>query len=392
METQFSRRIQNLRRSAVRDILSFHERSDSISFAGGLPGNQALPLEAMQEASRRVFEKEKHRALQYGTTEGHSPLREWIAAALTREGLPTKKENLLITGGSQQALDLLGRAFLNSGDRVAFPLPVYNGALQAFELSRATFFPLLSDGDGPLPGEVERALDSGVKLFYFMPNLANPSGKSTGPARRREIAEVLSGRSVIVLEDDPYSSLFFEGERGKRLSEYLEGESLLLGSFSKILAPAFRIGYIRAPERIIQKMIPVKQAMDLHTSLISQMILTAFLEKEDLEEHLKKVRPLYRERRDLMISEIGKKLIGFRFEKPEGGVFLWGGWEDPVDSSALLPLALEEGVAFVPGNSFFPEGGHRWIRLNYSFPEPDRIVEGIGRLARARERLLSAGS
>jgi 2-aminoadipate transaminase len=386
METQFSSRIKNLRRSVVRDILSFHSSNDMISFAGGLPGKEALPVEAMRKAADRVFEREGIRALQYGTTEGYNPLREWIADYLCSEGIPTGPDNILITGGSQQALDLIGRLFLNPGDQVAVTLPTYNGAIQSFELSEASLICTESDNDGPLPNEIRRAILQGAKFIYLTPTVANPSGRSISEKRRSEISEIIRTSGIPLIEDDPYSLLMFSDHSFRKMTSYMDGETILLGSFSKIVAPALRIGYIRAPENIISRMVPVKQAMDLHTSLVSQIILFEYLSHENLSKHISDAKASYRIKRDLILSELSAKLPQLKTDIPDGGVFLWGRWGSPINSSELLYLATEEGVAFVPGSSFYPDGGDNFIRINYSAPDLNRIPEGVDRLVKAYNR------
>lgn len=385
-----SGRVQNLRRSPVRDILSYHGRSDLISFAGGLPGLPSLPIDKIGRAAAGVFEKWGSKALQYGTSEGFPPLREWIAGQLTIDGVPTSPDEVIITGGSQQALDLVARTLMNPGDSIATELPCYNGALQAFALNECKIVEIPSDEDGPIPGELEKIISSSnVKICYLTPSNQNPSGKSYSTARRSQIAAILRKSTAWLFEDDPYGRLIFSGEIRPMISTFMGSQSIVTGSFSKIVSPALRVGYIRAPSIVIEKLMPVKQATDLHTSLISQMILYNYLVENSLDDHLSSLCRDYRAKRDYMIDAINKSDLPAKPTRiPDGGMFLWLEFNEGINTENLAKFAMREGVAIVPGSAFYGDDrGNHFARLNYTSVERDSIYEGIERLKHAADAL-----
>ena len=410
MAHRTANRPRSVRRSPVRDILSFHNRSDMISLAGGLPAYESLPVADMARAAQRVLALHGPRALQYGTTEGYAPLRAWIANRLCRQGLPTRENQILITGGSQQAMDLVGRFLLHPGDIVLTTEPIYNGAIQCFELQNAKVQPIPTDSSGPIPDRLRSLLhpnrpcfragftslsrptlgsEKRPALLYLLPTLGNPSGSIISEQRRSELAKIIDESAVSFLEEDPYGELF-EGVRLPFIQSMTRTPGFLLGSFSKIVAPSLRIGWIRADEDRIQQLVPFKQTMDLHTNLLSQMILHQFLSDVDLDAHIASIKSLYAERRNAMLQEIRNQNIELTsLEAPQGGMFLWLKFPEGLNTDELARLALEEGVAFVPGSAFFAESqkGQRFARLNFTAADCDQIRTGIARLKVALDRL-----
>ena len=347
---------------------------------------ETLPLEKIRVATDRVFTLEGKKALQYGTTEGYPPLREWIADNLSTDRIPTTADQILITGGSQQAIDLVSRLLLDPAGRVMVEEPSYNGALQALGLNEATIVPVGSDSMGPIPEELDRRAGEGEVAFaYLTPTLQNPSGKTYTNDRRQKIARVLDQWGIPLVEDDPYGKLLYSGETMNPLSSYLEEPSFLTGSFSKTVSPSLRIGYLRIPAPLVRKAIMIKQAMDLHTNLLSQMILYRFLEDFPFQMHLDFLRSSYREKRDLMLEAIHTEGLPLTIPLiPEGGMFLWARLPEGLDSGELARCGLEQGIAIVPGKAFFANGeGGRFIRINYTAPAKEQILPGIIRLKNA---------
>ncbi len=378
----------------MRDILSYHGHSQLISFAGGLPGLASLPLEKIKKAAGSVFADYGSRSLQYGTSEGYPPLREWIASELTGDGVATEADEIIITTGSQQALDIISRTFLNPGDGVCVEVPTYNGALQAFDLNEALLHDMKSDEEGPLKESMKSVLqDISVKLCYLTPTIQNPSGKSYSLQRRNELANVLDESNCWFIEDDPYSRLIFDGSTRPMISSLMKTQSIVVGSFSKTVSPSLRVGYLRAPRNVIERIIPVKQAMDLHTTLLSQMILYRFLLENSFEEHLYNLREEYAAKQSIMIQALDESQLPVVLKcRPEGGMFLWLEFEEGLDTVRLSHIALKEGVAFVPGSAFYYDArGSRFGRLNYTAVNGDEIFEGVRRLSRAVKEFYKTG-
>ncbi|MBI38438.1 MAG: hypothetical protein CMF59_02490 [Leptospiraceae bacterium] len=399
-----------IRRSVVRDILAFHNRPDMVPFAGGLPDPATLPVAAIARSAQYVLARQGAVALQYGTTEGYEPLRQYIANYLSEGGFPSTADEILITSGSQQGMDLISRWLLQPGDPVYTVEPLYNGALQNFEGHGASIYPLATDNEGPLPSALQHTLkdrhenrpggfvslsprrkesrNRGPGLVYLQPTLDNPSGRIVSPERRRSLARAMTGFSGWLLEEDPYGELMFDRNRFQYISSFRSHQSLLLGSFSKIVSPSLRIGWIRAPRKAIDTMLPLKQSMDLHTNLFSQMVLHRFLEDTDLQEHLNLTRKEYARKQKITLAALKKYgLVSASAVAPAGGMFLW--LRSPVDSDELAKLALKYGVAIVPGSAFFsqPEDGKEFYRLNFTAVDMDSIEVGVERLARAMKTL-----
>lgn len=387
----FADRMENTRKSFIREILKVTQQPEVISFAGGLPNPGLFPVEAIAAASAKVLSEEGMNALQYSTTEGYLPLREFIAQRYFEKcGLNISPDEILITNGSQQSLDLIGKVFLNKGDRVLIECPGYLGAIQAFSIFEPEFrdIPLLDDGIDT--EQLEKTLNEGkAKLFYTVPTFQNPSGITYSRQKREETAGILDKHGVVCVEDNAYWELRFAGEDLPTIRNFSEN-TILLGSFSKIIAPGLRMGWICAGKEIMEKLLIAKQAADLHSNYFSQRIIHQYLLDNDVDEHIMKIKDAYGKRRDLMVdlmSEYFPEDIGYT--KPEGGMFVWVTLPEGVSSMDLFELAIEENVAFVPGSPFYTEdgAGENTLRLNFSNSEFGQIEEGIKRLAGCLERI-----
>lgn len=370
----------------MREILKVTEDPEIISFAGGLPNPKCFPVREVAKAAQKVFSECGEAALQYSTTEGFLPLREYIAQRYAKRGVRVSPEEILITNGSQQGLDLIGKVFLNKGDKVVVERPTYLAALQSFSLFEPVFssVPLMDDGIDA--GALAKALvDGGAKLLYSVPNFQNPTGITYSRKRREEVAEVMSGHSTIFLEDDPYGELRFSGEDVPSMKNFLGDNAVLLGSFSKIVSPGVRLGWISAREDIMEKIIIAKQAADLHSNYLSQRIVHQHLMDNDIDRHIAMIRAVYKRQRDLMVKLMEESFPPeVHFTRPEGGMFLWVTLPEGVSSLKLFDRAIKEKVAFVPGQAFFSDGsGSNTMRLNFSNCNEEKIIQGIERLAKA---------
>lgn len=393
MDTIFADRMATVPRSFIREILKVTEDPEVISFAGGLPNPEFFPVAAIAQAAFRVLSEDGKNALQYSATEGYPPLREYIAERYLRtKGLKIAPEEILITNGSQQALDLLGKALLNKGDTVVFERPAYLGAIQAFSIFEPSFavVPLRADGmDVDALAELLGRIRA--KLVYTVPNFQNPSGLTYSRENRLEVAGVLRGHDTFLVEDDPYGELRFMGENLPSMREYLGERAVLLGTFSKTVSPGLRLGWICARGELMEKLVIAKQAADLHSNYVAQRIVHRYLMDNDLDGHIAKIREAYRVQRDMMVAAIERHCPSdIECTKPEGGMFLWMTLPEGVSSLDLLEVAMMDKVAFVPGQAFYVDGGGaNTLRLNFSNSDGDKIEEGISRLGRAIRRLLA---
>ena len=372
-------------KSFIREILKVIEDSNIISFAGGLPNPAFFPVKEIAEAAAKIFEMDGRNVLQYSTTEGYLPLRKYIAERyLKRNGLKIHPDQILITNGSQQGLDLIGKAFLNKGDGVVIESPGYLGAIQAFSIYEPIFksVSLLDDGiDIDMLKKTVR--DEQIKLVYTVPTFQNPSGITYSRQKRKDVANILEKHDVIFIEDNPYYELRFAGEDLPLIRNFREENSILLGSFSKIVSPGLRLGWICTTNEIMEKIIIAKQASDLHSNYLAQRIVYQYLIDNDIDKHIIKIRDAYKIRRDLMVSMISEHFPEeIEFTKPEGGMFLWITLPDKISSLDLFEHAIKENVAFVPGNPFYVNGGgNNTLRLNFSNSDEEQIEIGIKRLA-----------
>lgn len=383
--SRLSRRAQTMSASAIREILKVTQRPDVISFAGGLPAPELFPLEDVRRAADAVLTRYGPAALQYSTTEGHPPLREWIAA---RHGIPAA--NVQITTGSQQALDLLGKVLIDEGDTVLVEAPTYLGALQSFQPYLPTYQEIPTDDEGIDVDALEALLArTSVKVMYVIPNFQNPTGRTLSLERRRRLVEITARHGVPVIEDDPYGQLTFTGETYPSLYELgleraggVEGNHVIYcSSFSKTLVPGLRDAWVQAASPVILKLITAKQGADLHTPTLNQMIITELL--PILPRQVDVVKKAYGERAAFMISRLEAEFPeGVAFTRPKGGMFLWVTVPGDIDTTPLLARAVERKVAYVPGSPFFAHGGGKnTMRLSYTSATPDQIREGIHALA-----------
>ncbi len=381
--------MQGVPRSFIREILKVSLDPAIISFAGGLPNAAFFPVREIHEATDRVFARYGAKVLQYSNSEGDERLRQLIAGRyLEKKGLDIPAENIIITNGSQQGIDLLGKVFLNGGDRVLIEEPGYLGAIQSLSLFRIAFVPVAMEDDGLDVAALARASQGNrAKMLYAVPTFQNPSGVSYSDANKEQVAALAREHRFVVVEDDPYSELRFAGHPGKSFCHFLPEQTVLLGSFSKIVAPGLRLGWIAAPRWICDKLIIAKQAADLHTSGLTQKILVEFLEDNDLDLHIAKITEAYGNQCRAMQSALSRHFPGtIRFTRPEGGMFLWGRLPGKMDAMELFHQAVREKVVFVPGDPFYTGAGRTSaFRLSFSCVDPATIEEGVQRMARALE-------
>ncbi len=387
MEFKYAKRMAYLKASEIREILKVTERPEIISFAGGLPAPELFPVEEIKRVNTIVLENEGTKALQYATTEGYKPLREWIANRMnSRLGTAFDSDNILLTHGSQQALDLSGKVFLDEDDVVLCESPTYLAAISAFKAYGCKFTEVPTDDDGMIPDELERILETTerVKIIYVIPDFQNPTGRTWSLQRRQRLAQIAAKHQVVVIEDNPYGELRFEGEALPSVKSFdTAGCVLCLGTFSKIFCPGYRIGWIAGDKNAIRKYVLVKQGADLQCNTIAQMEISKFLELYRIDEHIARIHEVYRRRRDLTVKTMEEEFPeGVTFTRPQGGLFAWVELPENINARDVLEKCLEKNVAFVPGGSFFPNGGREnTLRLNFSNMPEDRITEGLKRLA-----------
>jgi DNA-binding transcriptional MocR family regulator len=387
----WSTRLAGLRSSAIREILRVVNRPEVISFAGGLPAPELFPVELLGRVAQALLAApEGRQALQYGETEGVPILRERIAARAPFPAGRWTADDVLVTQGSQQGLDLVAKLFLDPGDEVLVETPAYVGALQAFRFfgARVTFLPC--DADGILPDGLAEALHRRPKLVYLTPTFQNPSGTLYPERRRAAIREALAGAdATVVLEDDPYREIWFDAPApAPVLSGFDPARSVYMGSFSKTAVPGLRVGFLLGPAPIVRRCVLAKQATDLHTNTLGQHLIARLLVEPEFEAHVASVRSAYRQRRDALHAALSARLASeLEWSRPGGGMFLWARLIAGGDAAALLVKAIEEGLAFVPGGEFHAEGaGRDTLRLNFTHCDPAKLSEGVERLARALER------
>ena len=389
-----ARRTERMKSSIIRELLKYTMQPDMISFAGGMPAPELFPVRDFQEACRWILEHDAQRALQYGPTEGHAPLKDYLIDSMARYELPAKRENILFTNGSQQALDLLGRILIDPGDKIITGRPTYLGAIQAWDVYDPEYITVPLDDDGMRMDELEKALvaNPGVKFIYVLPNFHTPAGTTIPLERRYKLVELAARHGCLIIEDDPYGQLRFEGEDICPIFAMHKENTLYLSTFSKTLSPGLRLGWIVGPEKIIARLVQAKQGCDLHSSSLIQCLAHDICSRDLVRAHVRQIRQVYRERRDVMLRCMEESFPkGVTWTRPQGGLFLWVRMPEGVDAEDVLKLALEEKVAFVPGRAFYPGGndGHCCMRLNFSYCKPEIIEEGIKRLGRAMARQMA---
>jgi 2-aminoadipate transaminase len=380
---QLARRAERMNPSIIREILKVTERPGVISLAGGLPSPDGFPVEAMRAACERVLREAPREALQYAASEGYAPLREWVALQMGAQGLDVDPDQVLITTGSQQGLDLVGKVLIDAGSRVAVEAPTYLGALQAFAPYEPDVVGVPCDDDGPLPDELGVA--RGARFLYLLPNFQNPSGRCMSASRRTRIADAAHALGLPIVEDNPYGDLWFDAPPPPPLSTRWRDGSVYLGSFSKVLAPGLRLGYVIAPKALCPKLLQAKQAADLHSPGFNQRIVHEVIKDGFLNGHLPTVRARYKAQRDAMRAALEHHLpAGCRWTVPAGGMFFWVELPEGTDALALLPKAVERGVAFVPGTAFYADQPKpNTLRLSFVTVPPATIERGIDLLAQA---------
>jgi 2-aminoadipate transaminase len=396
MDDIFSDRISDVPRSFIREILKVALDPEVISFAGGLPNRELFPAEELQKATSKVFRIHGRDIFQYSNSEGYLKLREYIADRYSQKmNHAISIENVLITSGSQQGLDLLGKILINDNDSVIIEEPGYLGAIQAFSMYRPTFLSVPVSEEGMDVQKLQAILSNEKpKLMYTVPNFQNPSGISYSEGNRLEVSELLRATKTILIEDDPYGELRFTGKKKPFFMDLLPEQTVLLGSFSKTIVPGFRLGWIIAPSFIMQKLIVAKQAADLHTSHFTQSIIYQYLQDNDVDQHIKKIREAYGNQCRAMLESIGKHFpAGVRYTRPEGGMFLWAELPHHLAALDLFDLAVKQNVVFVPGDPFYVNQTRtRTMRLNFSCVNEETIDIGIRRLSDAIQSLLEKAS
>jgi len=379
--------MDNIKASEIRELLKLTQQPNIISFAGGMPAPESFPIEELVKIGKDVLENTGTLALQYGPTEGYQPLRDAIAKRMAKVKVDVKAENILVTSGSQQGLDFAAKIFINPGDIIVCESPTYLGAINAFKAYEPKFIEVSTDKDGMDMEELEEVLknNENVKFIYVIPDFQNPSGKTWSIERRIKLVELANKYNIGIIEDNPYGELRFEGEVLPAVKHFdTEGRVAFLGTFSKILCPGLRLGWVVADKEFLNKFILVKQGADLQSSTISQMEVAKFLETYNIDQHIQKIIDIYKVRRDVMIKTMEEEFPeGVSFTYPEGGLFTWVVLPEYMNARELALKALEQNVAYVPGGSFFPNGGNEnTFRLNYSNMNEEKIVEGIKRLGK----------
>lgn len=382
-----ARRAARMNPSIIREILKVTEKPGIISLAGGLPSPDTFPIDAMRDACERVLRESPREALQYAASEGYAPLREWVADHLLTQGMQVDASQVLITTGSQQGLDLVGKVLIDAGSPVAVETPTYLGALQAFAPYEPEFVAVASDDEGPQPDALQAS--SGARFFYVLPNFQNPSGRCLSETRRAALVAQAQQLNLPLVEDNPYGDLWFDEAPPPSLASRWPEGTVYLGSFSKVLAPGLRLGYVVAPTALMPKLLQAKQAADLHTPGFNQRVVHEVIRNGFLDTHVPTIRAQYKQRRDAMRLALEQHLKGCHWSVPSGGMFFWVQLPAQVDAMALLPLAVELGMAFVPGEAFYASApAHNTLRLSFVTVEPARISQGVALLAQALDGML----
>jgi valine-pyruvate aminotransferase apoenzyme (EC 2.6.1.66) len=398
---RYAHRTAGMTSSFIRELLKVTAQPDIISFGGGFPAAELFPLDRVKEACDKVLTENGAKALQYSQTEGYAPLRGLVAANVSHYGINISADNVLITTGSQQALDIIGRIFINRGDRVLTESPTYLGALQAWNAYGAAYETVISDNDGLSTDDLVKVIGSHIKFMYVLPNFQNPAGVTLSLERRQKLVELADRFCVPIVEDDPYGQLRFEGEhlppvvvlddalRDNGQQSY-RGNVIYTSTVSKILAPGLRIGWVIAPTEVIKKMVQAKQGADLQCSTFDQYVAYELLQGEWMKDHIQTLRTVYKERRDAMLQAFEDFMPeGTTWTRPQGGLFLWLRLPEGCNATELFPIAVEEKVAYVPGEPFYPNGGPlNTMRLNFSACNPETIRVGVERLARMVRRCI----
>jgi len=378
IQWHFAERAEQLQASFIREILKITQQPEIISFAGGLPSPATFPVDEMKAAFDKVLSENGKVALQYGPTDGYTPLRKWIADSLSVDGAKIVPEQILMTSGSQQALDLLGKVLIDEGSRVLVETPSYLGALQAFSVYRPEFKSVDTDDHGLVPSSIEKVAQ-GARLLYSLPNFQNPTGRSLSVARRQELVETCARLGLPLIEDDPYGALSYKGAPSPKMVAMNPDGVIYMGSFSKVLTPGIRLGYVCAPLPLARRLELAKQAADLHTSQLTQMVVHEVVKDGFLDQHIPKIRTLYGDQCQVMLDAMAQHFpAGVEWTKPEGCMFIWVTLPKHIDAMKLLDEAIAQKVAFVPGSPFYAnEPATNTLRLSFVTVPPERIRHGI---------------
>ncbi|MES2037308.1 MAG: PLP-dependent aminotransferase family protein [Pseudomonadota bacterium] len=383
IDWKFSDRAEQLQSSAIREILKVTMRPEVISFAGGLPSPETFPVERMRVAFDKVLTQQGKSALQYGPTDGYAPLREFLADSLSTNDSKILPDQIMMVSGSQQGLDLLGKVLVDEGSKVLVETPSYLGALQAFSVYRPEFESVDTDDHGLIPASVA-AKGAGARLMYALPNFQNPTGRTLSVERRYELVETCARMGIPLVEDNPYGDLCYSGEPLPKMLNMNPGGVIYMGSFSKVLTPGIRLGYVVGPTPLIRKLEQAKQAADLHTAQLTQMVVYEVIKDGFLSEHIPTIRTLYAKQCNAMLEAMSKHFPeSVRWTKPEGGMFIWVTLPEHMDSKQLLDEAIQQNVAFVPGGPFYANNPEKnTLRLSFVTVSPERINEGIEKLGK----------
>ena len=394
MNWNLARRAEKMNPSVIREILKVTEKPGIISFAGGLPSPQTFPIEAMREASERVLRDDGKAALQYAASEGYAPLREWVAQDLLKQGMNVSPDQVLITTGSQQGLDLVAKILIDAGSRILVETPTYLGALQAFTPMEPVAVGVNSDDHGVDAADLRAKVGTGAdkaRFVYLLPNFQNPTGRTMTEERRAAVAQVALESGLPIIEDNPYGDLWFDAPPAPSLSSRHPDGSVYLGSFSKILAPGLRLGYLVAPKALHPKLLQAKQAADLHTPSFNQRVVAEVLKDGFIDRHVPTIRALYKQQCEAMLAALDREMagLGLSWNRPVGGMFLWVQLPQGLKAVPLLEKAVEKGVAFVPGSAFYAGAANEsTLRLSFVTATVDQINTGMAALAAAiRESL-----
>ena len=394
MNWKLAQRADKMNPSVIREILKVTEKPGIISFAGGLPSPQTFPIDAMREASERVLKDDGKAALQYAASEGYAPLREWVAQDLLKQGMHVSPDQVLITTGSQQGLDLVAKILIDAGSRILVETPTYLGALQAFTPMEPVAVGVNSDDHGVDADDLRAKVGNGAdkaRFVYLLPNFQNPTGRTMTEARRAAVAQVAVESGLPIIEDNPYGDLWFDAPPAPSLSSRHPEGSVYLGSFSKILAPGLRLGYLVAPKTLYPKLLQAKQAADLHTPSFNQRVVAEVLKDGFIERHVPTIRALYKQQCEAMLAALDREMVGLglTWNRPVGGMFLWVQLPKGLKAIPLLAKAVDKGVAFVPGSAFYAgDANESTLRLSFVTATVDQINTGMTALAAAiRESL-----
>jgi len=394
MNWNLARRAEKMNPSVIREILKVTEKPGIISFAGGLPSPLTFPIDAMREASERVLRDDGKAALQYAASEGYAPLREWVAHDLRKQGMNISPDQVLITTGSQQGLDLLAKILIDAGSRILVETPTYLGALQAFTPMEPVAVGVDSDDHGVDAADLRAKVGTGAgkaRFVYLLPNFQNPTGRTMTEERRAAVAQVAIETGLPIIEDNPYGDLWFDAPPAPSLSSRHPEGSVYLGSFSKILAPGLRLGYLVAPKSLYPKLLQAKQAADLHTPSFNQRVVAEVLKDGFIDRHVPTIRALYKQQCEAMLAAMDREMagLGLTWNRPVGGMFLWVQLPKGLKAIPLLDKAVEKGVAFVPGSAFYAQNANEsTLRLSFVTATVGQINAGMAALAAAiRESL-----